>query len=149
MAGKAAAAKSATRIAAAKRQVRSAKAQLKLARKLLKAEKKTAKQARKEAKAAQLTQAVRVVKEASIAKQQPPQKSGRAAKSKVQAAAPKRTATKRTTVKRSAAKQPATDAMRSAADVAKSVIERLQSPPPALPPEPIIPAVLPDPAKQP
>jgi hypothetical protein len=30
--------------------------------------------------------------------------------------------------------------LRSAADVAKSVIDRLQSPPPALPPEPSIPA---------
>jgi hypothetical protein len=123
---KSAAAKAAARAAAAKEQVREAKAQLKVARKLFKAEKKAAKQARRKVDAA--VQKARPVKRARVAKAaaivKPSRKaasgklSGRGAKPALQAP----------------------DSMRSAAEVAKSVIERLHAPPPALPPEPIIPA---------
>jgi hypothetical protein len=96
-------------LARAKQAVRLAKAQLKKAKKHHKALKKAAKLSR--------SKETKASKKTSAAKQ--PAKAQR-----------------RRTVK---AVKPAADSMRSAAEVAKSVIERLQSPPPALPPDPVIP----------
>jgi hypothetical protein len=130
---KVAAAKAAARAAAAKEQVQSAKAQLKQARKLLKIEKKASKQARRKMDAAAATAAPgRPPKPAAVAR-------AAVAKPSKSVAAPKpaRTAS-RSVPKRRVRKSPQT--LRSAAEVAKSVIERLHSPPPVLPPEPNIPA---------
>ena len=129
--------KAAARVDAAKQQVRAAKVALKRARKLFKTEKKAAKQAKKKAKAA--------LAAARPPKARPP-KPARTAKSTVKAPAAKRRIPKTVPVVRKSRRmrKPRADAspeyLRSAADVAKSVIDRLQSPPPALPPEPSIPA---------
>jgi len=125
---KAEAAKAAARAAAAKDQVRSAKAQLKQARKLFKVEKKVAKQARRKMDAAAVAVAPgRVSKPVAVAKVA-------VAKPRVRkpttAPKPARSAA-RPAPKSRARRSPET--MRSAAEVAKSVIERLHSPPPALP----------------
>jgi hypothetical protein len=139
--------KAAARADAAKQQVRAAKAALKLARKLFKTEKKAAKQARKKAKAA--LAAARPQK-ARPQKARPPKarpaKPARTGKSMVKAPAAKRRIPKTVPVVRKSRRmrKPRADAspeyLRSAADVAKSVIDRLQSPLPALPPAPSIPA---------
>ena len=129
--------KAAARVDAAKQQVRAAKVALKRARKLFKTEKKAAKQAKKKAKAA--------LAAARPPKARPP-KPVRTAKSTVKAPAAKRRIPKTVPVVRKSRRmrKPRADAspeyLRSAADVAKSVIDRLQSPPPGLPPEPSIPA---------
>jgi hypothetical protein len=129
--------KAAARVDAAKQQVRAAKVALKRARKLFKTEKKAAKQAKKKAKAA--------LAAARPPKARPP-KPARTAKSTVKAPAAKRRIPKTVPVVRKSRRmrKPRADAspeyLRSAADVAKSVIDRLQSPPPGLPPEPSIPA---------
>jgi hypothetical protein len=127
---KAATAKAAARAAAAKQQVRSAKAKLKQARKLFKVEKKAAKQARRQMDAAAAAVAPRrepkPVVDAKVAVTK-----GVVAKARVRkpATVPK-PARARRAPKPSARKSPET--MRSAAEVAKSVIERLHSPPPVL-----------------
>jgi histone H1/5 len=129
---KAANAKAAARAAAAKQQVRSAKAELKQARKLFKLEKKAAKQARRKMDAAAAAVAPgresKPVLDAKVAV------ASVVAKPRVRkpATAPKpaRSAARRAPKPR-ARKSPET--MRSAAEVAKSVIERLHSPPPVLP----------------
>lgn len=138
---KTAAEQAAARAAAAKRRVREAKAQLKVARKLFKAEKKASKQARR--------------KLAAVARTERPPKAPRATKAGApkagtpKAGTPKAVAPKRSSkaaAKKPAARRakprrpPAPETMRSAAEVAKSVIERLHAPPPTLPPEPLIPA---------
>jgi hypothetical protein len=135
---KAVAAKAAARAAAAKEQVRSAKARLKQARKLFKIEKKAAKQARKKVDAAAAAPAPGDVKPAAFAKTPVTKPSVR---KPAPAAKPARPVS-RATPKPRARKSPET--MRSAAEVAKSVIERLHSPPPTLPPTPMVSA---DPAQ--
>jgi hypothetical protein len=111
-------------LAQAKQAVRLAKAQLKKARKHHKAAKKAAKSAAKMARKARIKPpaAERVV----AAKPE-----GKLARKAVKARKPKK-------VRRPPQAAPQ-DTMRSAAEVAKSVIERLQSPPPVLPPDPVIP----------
>jgi hypothetical protein len=160
---RAAAIKAAGRAAAAKTQVRAAKAQLKQARKLFKIEKRAAKQARREVDAAsivtraprpaatlQLKPAVR-----KVAAAKPLTAARRNSKLAAKTAAPKTAAPKTTAPKSAAVKSApkktkppraakaravtAPEAMRSAAEVAKSVIERLHAPPPVLPPTPVIP----------
>jgi hypothetical protein len=155
---KAAAARAGARAVAAKEQVRAAKALLKQARKLFKVEKKAAKQARRKMDIAAATAVrVRVVK--PVPKPAIVRKPATAAKPagvrkptgvpkpatvpkpagvRKPSAAPKpaRRAARRVP-KRRARQSPAT--MRSAAEVAKSVIERLHSPPPMLPLRPIVP----------
>jgi hypothetical protein len=96
-------------LAGAKQAVRLAKAQLKEARKHYKALKKAAK----------------------LSRGKKPKTSKRTSATKPPAKAKRRRGVK--------AAKPAADSMRSAAEVAKSVIERLQSPPPVLPPDPVIP----------
>jgi hypothetical protein len=133
---KAAALQAAGRAAAAKTQVRTAKAQLKQARKLFKIEKRAAKQARREADAA--AKIARAPRPAATLELEP-------AVRKASRAKPPKTAAKTSPKKirpPRAAKAPAAEApdtMRSAAEVAKSVIERLHAPPPILPPAPAIP----------
>jgi hypothetical protein len=139
---KAAAAKAAARAAAAKEQVRSAKARLKQTRKLFKIEKKAAKQARKKVDAAAAAPAPGDVKPAAVAKTAvtktvvaKPAVAKRSVRKRAPAAKPARPVS-RATPKPRARKSPET--MRSAAEVAKSVIERLHSPPPTLPPTPMV-----------
>jgi hypothetical protein len=144
---KAAAIKAAGRAQAAKTQVRAAKAQLKHARKLFKMEKRAAKQARREVDAATIvTRAPRpaatlelkpAVRKASAAKPVlAARRSPRAAPKTAAKSLPKKAKLPRATKART---QQAPDTMRSAAEVAKSVIERLHAPPPMLPPAPVIP----------
>ena len=132
--------KGAARADAAKQQVRAAKAALKRARKLFKAAKKSAKQARKKLEVAT----------AATTRQprKPSRHPGRAVKPAVKAPAakaPKKLA-KKALVPRKPRRAPkvrapaAADHLRSASDVAKSVIERLRSGPPTLPPAPVSPA---------
>lgn len=144
---KAAAIKAAGRAAAAKTQVRAAKAQLKQARKLFKMEKRAAKQARRKVDAA--AAASRAPRPAATLKLKPavrkpsPAKPLRAARRSRKVGA--KTAVKRLPKKiqpQRAAKargEKTPETMRSAAEVAKSVIERLHAPPPILPAAPIIP----------
>jgi hypothetical protein len=142
---KIAATKAAARAAAAKTQVRAAKAQLKQARKLFKTEKKAAKQARQKVDAAASAK-TRAPRPAATLELKPAVR--KSAATKPVRAAPKRPqASLKTTAKgppkklkpRRAAKARAqAPGMRSAAEVAKSVIERLHAPPPILPPEPVI-----------
>lgn len=141
---KAAAVKAAGRAAAAKTQVRAAKAQLKQARKLFKMEKRAAKRARRELDAASAI--ARAPRPAATLELEPAVRKGSAAKPLL---APRRSPPKTAAkslpkkIRPRAAKaraQEAPDTMRSAAEVAKSVIERLHAPPPILPPPPIIPA---------
>jgi len=141
---KAAATKAASRAAAAKNQVRAAKAQLKQARKLFKTEKKAAKQARRKVDAAAASAIRRAPRPAASLKLKPAVRKP-AEKPLVAAKSPKaaRKATPKSLQKkikpRRAAKASAeASGMRSAAEVAKSVIERLHAPPPILPPEPVI-----------
>jgi hypothetical protein len=139
---KEAAAKAAARAAAAKEQVRSAKARLKQARKLFKIEKKAAKQARKKVDAAAAAPAPGQTKPAEVAKiavAKPSVAKPAVAKPRVRKPAPAAKPARpvsRATPKLRARKSPET--MRSAAEVAKSVIERLHSPPPTLPPTPMV-----------
>ena len=139
---KAAADEAAEFATAAKEDVRTAKAKLKHARKLFKAAKKVAKQARRKVGAA-----------AAAATAAP---DGASLKSAKPRAVPKATAQPKIKLKPShraedAVSKPQSrvqrrapnpsaptppEPMRSAAEVAKSVIERLHSPPPLLPPTP-------------
>jgi colicin import membrane protein len=150
---KIAATKAAARAAAAKTQVRAAKAQLKQARKLFKTEKKAAKQARRKVDAAAsatrraprpaatLTLKPAVRKSSATKPARSARKSPKAALKTTSKGQPKKIKPRR------AAKVRAQDpGMRSAAEVAKSVIERLHAPPPILPPEPVIPV---DPSSSP
>lgn len=130
---KAAAARAAARAASAKEQVRSAKALLKQARKAFKSEKKAAKQARRKVDAAATSAAQdRAFKATATAANSPmrgaTRKSVRTPAPRPALPAPKTRALKPQT-------QKPRDTVRSAADVAKSVIERLHGPPPTLPPE--------------
>ncbi len=140
---KAAAARAAALAASAKEHVRSAKALLKQARKAYKSEKKAAKQARRKVDAAATAAAQdRASKAAATRKplrKTAPNPVGNAGrKSSRGAASLVRPAPKTRTLKPKAQKPP--DTLRSAADVAKSVIERLHSPPPVRVPAAIIPA---------
>ncbi|MEO7206333.1 MAG: hypothetical protein ABI356_05565 [Steroidobacteraceae bacterium] len=143
---KLAATKAAARAAAAKTEVRVAKAQLKQARKLFKTEKKAAKQARRKVDAAAVSAARRAPTPAATLKLKPavrkagakPVLTGR----KPPQAALKTTAKnllKKIKPRRAAKTRTEVPGMRSAAEVAKSVIERLHAPPPVLPPAPVIP----------
>ncbi len=133
--------KGAARADAAKQQVRAAKAALKRARKLFKAAKKSAKQARKKLEVATAA-TTRQPRKPS------PRQPVRLAKPAVKAPAAK--APKKLRKKAPVSRKPrrarkvrapaAADHLRSASDVAKSVIERLRSAPPTLPPAPVIPA---------
>ena len=140
--------KGAARADAAKQQVRAAKAALKRARKLFKAAKKSAKQARKKLAAAVAATRpprkpsrrppVRADKPAAKA---PAVKAPKKAPKKAPQKAPKKAAVSRKPRRARKVRAPAaTDHLRSASDVAKSVIERLRSAPPTLPPAPVIPA---------
>jgi hypothetical protein len=118
----------------AKLKVRAAKAALKTARKHFKAAKKAAKQARKK---------LEILRSAPPRSKTPPAgstKSVRVAKSPPPKAAPIR---KARPVRKSRAapksKRPGIEPMRTAAEVAKSVIERLHSAPPVLPPAALMP----------
>jgi len=126
---KVAATKATARAAAAKTRVREAKAALKQARKLFKTEKRAAKEARRKVDAAV----------ASVRKPPAP-KPVRAQKPSPPKAEPK-AAAKKSKPRRASKPRAPKDAktMRSAAEVAKSVIERLHAPPPILPPTPNIP----------
>ena len=144
---KTAAAKAAARAAAAKSQVRLAKAQLKQARKVFKAAKKAAKQARRQVDAAgsagpprpaatlKLKPAIRKTSLAPKTVRAPktaqpkPAAAGVASKRPRQRTVPRRV---------SKARAPKVPQMRSAAEIAKTVIERLHAPPPVLP-APIVP----------
>jgi hypothetical protein len=143
--------KAAARAAAAKTQVRAAKAQLKQARKLFKTEKKAAKQAWRKVDAAAVSATRRAPRPAAALKLKP---AVRKPAPKPVLAARKRTKSTPKTTSKTAPKSPLKrikprraakaraekpDTMRSAAEVAKSVIERLHSPPPILPPAPVIP----------
>jgi hypothetical protein len=135
--------KGAARADAAKQQVRAAKAALKRARKLFKAAKKSAKQARKKLEAA--AAATRPPRKAS---RRTPVRLGKPAAKAPAVKAPKK-APQKARKKAAVSRKPrrarkvrapaATDHLRSASDVAKSVIERLRSAPPTLPPAPVIP----------
>jgi hypothetical protein len=155
---KTAAAKAAARAAAAKRQVRLAKVQLKQARKAFKAAKKAAKQARRQVDAAGSSRrprpAATLKLQPAIRKASLPPKILRKPKTlrkpqvarKPQAAQPKAAVTsaaskralKKSVARVSKARAPKVPPMRSAAEIAKTVIERLHAPPPVLP-APIIP----------
>jgi hypothetical protein len=146
---KAAAATAAEFAAAAKEGVREAKANLKHARKSFKAAKKVAKQARRK-----IDEAAAVPKARPAPKAKSPSKT-RSASNPKPTAKPTgtrlsgskeevRSAGAAVKPKRRLKRAPKSDAleppetMRSAAEVAKSVIERLHSPPPLLPPTPAI-----------
>jgi hypothetical protein len=135
---KTAAGKAAARAAAAKSQVRLAKAQLKEARKAFKAAKKAAKQARRQADAAGSSRrprpAATLKLKAAIRKASSLPKTVRTPKAAQPKPAVKKTAPPRASKARAAKVPP----MRSAAEIAKTVIERLHAPPPVLP-APIIP----------
>jgi hypothetical protein len=156
---KIAATKAAARAAAAKTQVRAAKAHLKQARKLFKTEKKAAKQARRKVDAAATSSAKRTPRPAATLKLNPAVRKSSAtqpvrAARKILKAAPKnapkepprkppkkapKEAAKKIKPRRPAKARAQATGMRSAAEVAKSVIERLHAPPPILPPAPVIP----------
>src|ERR1700689_3190166 len=153
---KLAATKAAARAAAAKTQVRAAKAQLKQARKVFKTEKKAAKQARRKVDAAtpakrraprpaatlELKPAIRkpaATKPVPATRKTPkaPRKTPKAARKIPKAA---RKTSPKPPPRKLRAPGPAkprvkVPAMRSAAEVAKSVFERLHAPPPTLPPQ--------------
>jgi hypothetical protein len=141
---KSAAAKAAAGAAAAKVRVRLSKAQLKQARKVFKAAKKAAKQARRKLDAAG---SARPPRPAATLKLKPAiRRSPRATKPvhAPKAAPPKRVESRRPLKKplaprASKARAPKEPPMRSAAEIAKSVIERLHAPPPILAPAPVIP----------
>lgn len=148
--------KGAARADAAKQQVRAAKTALKRARKLFKAAKKSAKQARKKLEAAVASartpkQPARQASGKTPVSGGTPRRPKRAAAPAVKPKAPKvkPKAPKKAAVSRPPGRAPkrrarkrgpaARDHMRSASEVAKTVIERLRSPPPTLPPAPLIP----------
>ncbi len=131
---KAAAAKAAARAASAKEHVRSAKALLKQARKVFKLEKKAAKQARRNVDAAAMATTV-------AARERPSKPIATTANGPVRSAIQKparKSAPKTRKPEPKAPKPP--DTLRSAADVAKSVIERLHAAPPVLAPAAVIPS---------
>ena len=148
---KLAATKAAARAAAAKTQVRAAKAQLKQARKLFKTEKKAAKQARRKVDAATASRATRTPRPAATLKLKPavrkssPPKPVRAARKRPNTASKTRAKRplKKIKPRRAVKAHAEATGMRSAAEVAKSVIERLHAPPPILPHAPVIPAAPP------
>jgi hypothetical protein len=128
--------KGAARADAAKQQVRAAKAALKRARKLFKAAKKSAKQARKKLEAAAAATRRTPVRLGKPAAKAPAVKAPKKAPQKAR----KKAAVSRKPRRARKVRAPAaTDHLRSASDVAKSVIERLRSAPPTLPPAPVIP----------
>jgi hypothetical protein len=144
---KTAAEKAAARAATAKSQVRLAKAQLKQARKAFKAAKKAAKQARRQVDAAGSARprrpAATLKLKPAIRKASSAVKSVRAPKTAQPKPAvagmsskriPKKTVPRRV----SKARAPKVPQMRSAAEIAKTVIDRLHAPPPILPPAPIM-----------
>ena len=136
--------KAEARVVAAKQQVRSAKATLKRARKLFKAEKKAAKQARKKAAAAiAATRRPRPAPAGKASARKRPAVRRRAVKQVRAARNPRRAPKARRTAKPRASSPG--EYMRSAADVAKLVVNRLQSSALALSPEPAIAADLADP----
>ena len=131
--------KAAARVSAAKGDLKAAKSQLKKARKVFKAEKKAAKQLRRKLKQAVAATFVRRPKPAASDKAKAPV--AKVATSPQSTVAPKSPPAhkKRKSAARPAAKsrkKAAPDTMRSAAEVAKSVIERLHppAPPPPTPP---------------
>jgi hypothetical protein len=148
---KLAATKAAARAATAKTQVRAAKAQLKQARKLFKVEKKAAKHAWRKVDAAAVSATRRTPRPAANLKlkpavRKPGAKPVLAARKRPKSApkaapkiTPKRPPKKNKPRRAAKARVPAVPGMRSAAEVAKSVIERLHAPPPILPPEPVLP----------
>jgi hypothetical protein len=161
---KVAATKAAARAVAAKTQVRAAKVQLKQARKLFKTEKKAAKQAQRKVEAAATSAAKRAPRPAATLKLKPAVRKSSAtqpvratqsvrATRKIPQAAPKNKPKKlpKKAAKKAAEKAPKmikprrpakartqATGMRSAAEVAKSVIERLHAPPPILPHAPVL-----------
>lgn len=135
--------KAAARADAAKVQTRAAKAALKQARKLFKAEKKAAKQARKKLQTA-LAKMTRSPRARAPKPTRTAKPAGKTPAAKTPGAKPAavKARTRVSRKPRRAAKlrgASSTEHLRSAADVAKTVIERLQSPPPALPPTPLNP----------
>jgi hypothetical protein len=122
-------------LAQAKQALRAAKAQLKEARRDYKAAKKAAKASRRARKKAQQTKQGKPAKKPATKGRGSMKAAVKAGPQPVVNAAPKRPA-KRKTRSRTATPAPET---RSTAEVTKTVIERLQSPPPALPPDPVIP----------
>jgi hypothetical protein len=127
----AAAAKAQDLAATAKQGVRSAKARLKQARKIFKAAKKAAKQARRKVDAVgRVTPQTASKATAKAAPKPTPRSKPKPKASSRPAPKPKARAAR----KPRAPKPPQT--MRTAAEVAKSVIERLHSPPPSLPATP-------------
>jgi hypothetical protein len=156
-----AAVNAAARVSAVKGDLKAAKSRLKQARRLFKAEKKAAKQLRRKLKEAVAATFVRRAKPAAAAKAKAPVVKGQT-RPKVPAtrkkpavpkkspalkkpAARKRAVTRTAPVKKSRPSRTPKpmaepDTMRSAAEVAKSVIERLHAPPPLLPPTPVIPS---------
>ena len=136
---KAAAAKASARAAAAKNEVRAAKARLKQARKAFKAERKAAKQARRKVDAA-AARTARKPRPAATLKLKPAIRKRAPAKVAAKTkGAPKAKKAGPLKSSKPRAVKPTPETMRSAAEVAKSVIERLHAPPPVLPPEPHIP----------
>ena len=135
---KATAAKAAARATVAKEQVRTAKAHLKQARKFFKVEKKAAKQARRKVEAARAAAASARSPEPKPASSLKPAGAGKplakvarvVKRAELKGSAKK--ISQRRAVKPRAPKAPET--MRSAAEVAKTVIERLHALPPVLPP---------------
>jgi DnaK suppressor protein len=143
----AAAKKAADRAASAKKLVKTTKAQLKQVRKAFRAEKKAAKQARKKLETARNTLMTKEAGPASLSA--PPAKAAPAKKPVVRKAVPK-AAPDKPKSRRKARRPPKASAgtaskpLRSAAEVAKSVIERLHRPPPSLPPAPLVPSQVAD-----
>jgi Sec-independent protein translocase protein TatA len=127
-----AAVQAAAGVSAAKGELKAAKSQLKQARKVFKAEKKAAKQLRRKLEEA--------VAAASARPKKPKPLPARIA------AAPSPKAVKKAAVSKGVRKKSkprakkAPTTMRSAAEVAKSVIERLHAPPPLLPTPVIVPS---------
>lgn len=119
--------KAAARVSAAKDDLKAVKSRLKLARKLFKAEKKAAKQLRRRLKEAVAATFVRRPKPAASAKSKAPVAKAKATTAKKPAARKKRKSVARPAAKSRARAAP--DTLRSAAEVAKSVIERLHASP--------------------
>jgi hypothetical protein len=126
----------------AKQAVRLAKAELKKARKLYKAAKKAAKKsgkARKQVKTRKPVKARATLRPAvkPKAKATPPVRAKRA--TKVKRATPPPVVAKRVVPKMPRTAKARAPEMRSTEEITKTVIERLQSPPPVLPPDAVIP----------
>jgi hypothetical protein len=142
---KVAATKAAARAAAAKTRMRAAKAQLKQARKLFKTEKKAAKQARRKVDAAAASATKRAPRPAATLELKPAVRKPAARKTvrppkTTPKSRPKKRQPKKSTPRRVLKTRAEVPGLRSAAEVAKSVIERLHAAPPILPPAPVIPA---------